>query len=162
MVQARGGKISFDPNIRKELMERDSTMRGRIGAVYAMTDLLLPGSDELPLLTGESDMEKSLEKIFAGTGVAEVVVKMGSKGCMYADRTERFTVEPFSVTEVDPTGAGDCFGGAFVAARLAGRPAREATILAAAAGALAVTKKGPMEGASFLDAVEAFAAPRLK
>ncbi len=129
IVRARGGKISFDPNIRRELMDRDEAMRGRIMAVFAMTDTLLPGIDELPLLTGEEDAEKSLAKIFAETSIREVAVKMGAQGCLYASREERFPVKPFRVTEVDPTGAGDCFGGAFVAARLAGRPAREAAAL---------------------------------
>ena len=162
IVKARGGKISFDPNIRKELIERDETMRERIMAVFAQTDLLLPGLDELPMLTREDDLEKSLAKIFGESAIREVVVKMAAKGCLYASREERFSVEPFSVKEVDPTGAGDCFGGALVAGLLGGYPVREAVTLAAAAGALAVTKKGPMEGASFLADLKAFAGGRLK
>ncbi len=161
IIKKHGGKISFDPNIRPELLERDATMRERIGKIYAGTDLLLPGLDELPLLTGESDLDRSLAKIFAETSVERVVVKMASKGCLYADRSERFAIEPFAVREVDPTGAGDCFGGALVAGFVKGLPVREAVTLAAAAGALAVERKGPMEGASFLADLRKFAASRL-
>ncbi len=161
IVKKNGGKISFDPNIRPELLERDGTMRERIEKIYAETDLLLPGLDELPLLTGESDLDRSLAKIFAETAVERIVVKMAAKGCLCADRSERFMAEPFAVDEVDPTGAGDCFGGALVAALVKGLPLREAATLASAAGALAVTKKGPMEGASFLDDLRAFAKSRL-
>ncbi len=150
IIKGNGGKISFDPNIRKELISRDDTMRERIMSIYRQTDLLLPGLDELPLLTGESDLERSSEKVFRDTPVQAMAVKMAAKGSLYVSRSERFAVEPYPVEEVDPTGAGDCFGGALVAGLVLGYPAREAMRLASAAGALAVTKKGPMEGASFL------------
>ncbi len=162
IIKKNGGKISFDPNIRPELLERSAAMRDRIGKIYSQTDLLLPGLDELPILTGERDLDTSLAKIFSATSVERVVVKMAAKGCLYADRSERFMVDPFAVREVDPTGAGDCFGGALVAGLVKGLPVREAVTLAAAAGALAVTKKGPMEGASFLDELRTFAASRLR
>lgn len=157
IIKKNGGKISFDPNIRPELIGKDAAMRERIEKTYTQADLLLPGLDELPLLTGESDVDKSLAKIFAETAIERVVVKMAAKGCLYADRNERFAVPAFTVEEIDPTGAGDCFGGALVAALVKGYPVREAVTLAAAAGALAVTKKGPMEGASFLADLQAFA-----
>ena len=52
------------------------------------------------------------------------------------------------VEEVDPTGAGDCFCGAYVAARQGGAAPEDALRDANAAGALAVTWLGPMEGAA--------------
>lgn len=160
IVKGNGGRISFDPNIRPELMSRDGAMRDQIRMIYDMTDLLLPGLDELPLLTGESDLDKSLDKVFAETRIGAVAVKMAARGCLYADRRERFKVDAFPVKEVDPTGAGDCFGGALVAGLDLGYPVREAVTLAAAAGALAVTKKGPMEGATHLAELKAFVAER--
>lgn len=158
VIKKRGGKISFDPNIRKELIDRDATMRERILSIYRQTDLLLPGADELPVLTGKADVETALEAVFAETDIEMAVVKMAAKGCMYVDRERRFTVDAFPVEEVDPTGAGDCFGGALVAGLVGGYPIDEAVTLATAAGALAVTKKGPMEGASFLADLKAFVA----
>ncbi|MCD8349878.1 MAG: sugar kinase [Planctomycetaceae bacterium] len=158
IVKRSGGKISFDPNIRIELIARDEAMRGRILNIYSQTNLLLPGSDELSLLTGCNDVDESLDIIFATTGIEDVVVKNAAKGCRYANRQERVDVAPFSVEEVDPTGAGDCFAGALVAGLVLGMPTREAVATAAAAGALAVTKKGPMEGASFLVDVKSFMA----
>ena len=62
----------------------------------------------------------------------------------------------FAVDEVDPTGAGDCFGAAFVSFWLRGAAPAEALRIANACGALAVTRKGPMEGIFPLAEVEAF------
>ncbi|WP_348527348.1 carbohydrate kinase family protein [Mesorhizobium sp.] len=64
----------------------------------------------------------------------------------------------FAVEEVDPTGAGDCFGAAFVCFWLRGAAPAEALRIANACGALAVTRKGPMEGIHRLADVEAFIA----
>jgi fructokinase len=57
-------------------------------------------------------------------------------------------VSTFTATEVDPTGAGDCFDGTFLAAMVKGYGLQEAVIRANAAGSLAVGKRGPMEGNS--------------
>jgi sugar/nucleoside kinase (ribokinase family) len=60
------------------------------------------------------------------------------------------------VEEIDPTGAGDTFGATYVTLWLQGIPPREALILANAAGALAVGRKGPMEGTCTLAEIKAF------
>jgi len=50
------------------------------------------------------------------------------------------------VEEVDPTGAGDSFGGAYVAGRRLGMPVEQSLTYACAAGARNATAVGPMEG----------------
>ena len=62
------------------------------------------------------------------------------------------------MNEIDPTGAGDCFGGAYVACRRLGMPADKALDYANAAGARNVTVKGPMEGAGSRAELDAFMA----
>jgi sugar/nucleoside kinase (ribokinase family) len=74
------------------------------------------------------------------------VIKRGSQGCTYYDRTSRLDVAAFPVHEVDPTGAGDCFGATYVTCREQGMPVEQSLRYACASGALAVTRKGPMEG----------------
>ena len=46
----------------------------------------------------------------------------------------------------DPTGAGDCFDGAFICGLLDGKSIRESAIIATAAAALNTAALGPMEG----------------
>lgn len=51
---------------------------------------------------------------------------------------------------------GDCFGGAWIACRQLGFDAHRALQYANACGALAVTRRGPMEGTSRLMEIETF------
>ena len=84
-----------------------------------------------------------------------VVIKRGSQGASHFDRDGRIDVAPLPVEEVDPTGAGDCFAGAYVSFRLAGASAETALRYANAAGAHAVTKLGPMQGATTREQLQA-------
>jgi sugar/nucleoside kinase (ribokinase family) len=64
----------------------------------------------------------------------------------------------FQVDEVDPTGAGDCFGATFVSCWLRNMSPSRCLAYAAASGALAVTRQGPMEGAASQGDLDAFLA----
>jgi sugar/nucleoside kinase (ribokinase family) len=147
LIKARGGTVSLDPNQRKELTKDTD---GRFAKMIAQTDLLLPSGDELFLAAngvpemGEAD---AIHAIF-GQGVCEIVLKRGDVGatCFQSNGTVT-NASAFIVKEVDPTGAGDCFGGAYVAARRLGISVADALTYACAAGARNVTMRGPMEGA---------------
>ena len=58
--------------------------------------------------------------------------------------------EPREVVELDPTGAGDCFGGTYVGCRRLGMQIPISLKYANAAGARNVTVQGPMEGVGTL------------
>ncbi|HMQ56912.1 MAG TPA: sugar kinase [Rhizobiaceae bacterium] len=153
-VRARGGTVSFDPNLRKEILAapgmEDATRR-----ILGLTDLFLPSGDEPMLFTRESDPEAAMAELL-DRGIAAIVHKRGVDGATFFDRNGKIAVPAFRVAEVDPTGAGDCFGATFVAMWLRGSDPREALRLAAASGALAVTRRGPMEGTASLDELTAF------
>ncbi len=155
-IKARGGTVSFDPNIRKEMLGFPE-LREALDRVLAATDLFLPSGAELLLFSAEQDVEKALGDLL-GRGLKAIVLKQGSEGARYVAADEDITVAAFKVDEVDPTGAGDCFGATFLAGWLAGLNAADNLRRANAAGALAVTRKGPMEGASTVDQLDAFLA----
>ena len=73
-------------------------------------------------------------------------MKQGERGCQIYQDAEHTEIPAFKVDEVDPTGAGDAFCAAFTVALLEGKSPVEAGRFANAVGALAVGKKGPMEG----------------
>lgn len=152
-ITARGGTLSFDPNLRPEILDTPG-LREALGEVLAQTDLFLPSGEEIYLFT-EADDEASAVKELLDRGIGEIVIKRGNQGASHFDRAGRTDVAPLPAEEVDPTGAGDCFGGAFVSFWLAGASPETALRYANAAGANAVTKVGPMEGAATRDELDA-------
>ncbi len=154
--KAKGGTVSFDPNLRKEILDAPG-MADAMRDILALTDLFLPSGDEITLLTKARTTKAAVAELLA-QGVQAVVHKRGAEGGWFYDAAGPRHFAPFAVTEVDPTGAGDCFGGAFVALWLRGGDLAEMLTLAAAAGALAVTRRGPMEGAFHLEEIRKFAA----
>jgi len=136
-------KVSFDPNLRHEVMS-NMQIRELCDEILERCDLFLPSAGEAALFSNMNTDEEGC-RYFSGKGKL-VVMKQGKYGCVvYSDNEER-RIPSFSVEEVDPTGAGDVFCGAFIAAVNQGKDIYEAGRFANAAGALSVTKKGPMEG----------------
>jgi sugar/nucleoside kinase (ribokinase family) len=146
IVKSQGGQVSFDPNIRKEMLGFPG-MREALASILRQTDVFLPSGDEVTLLVDAGEEAAAIEQLWA-LGVREIVLKRGSQGCTYFDRTQKVDVPAFPVNELDPTGAGDCFGATYVTCREQRMPLEQSLRYACAAGALAVTRKGPMEGTS--------------
>lgn len=145
-IKARGGTISFDPNLRAEILGAPG-LREALAAVLAMTDLFMPSGDELFLFEDTRDEDQAVQALLA-RGIRTVVVKRGDKGASLFEAGARVDAAPLRVSELDPTGAGDSFGGAFLSFWLAGAAPELALRYANAAGARAVTQLGPMEGTS--------------
>ena len=146
LVKSNGASVSFDPNIRKEVV-RDPEVRAALEAMLAHCDTFLPSGEELTLLTKATTPEAAISEIL-GLGVTAIVVKNGAEGATYHDDDGSRSAPGYRVEELDPTGAGDCFGATFVTCRLQGRSVDESLDYANASGARAVTIRGPMEGTS--------------
>jgi tagatose kinase len=143
----QGARISFDPNIRAELL-RDQPLEAIIGPVLERCAVLFPGITELALLSGEKDIEKGAARMFAAYPLEQIVLKRGKEGCsIYTRSGAPQHVPAYPVKEIDPTGAGDCFDAGYLCGLLEGRPLQECARMAAAAGALNAAAFGPMEGA---------------
>lgn len=155
-VKSKGGTVSFDPNIRKEMIDLPG-MREALTKVLTLTDIFMPSGEELFIFTEATDEASAVADMLA-RGMSAVIIKKGSAGAAYYDKHGQVTVGGFPVTEVDPTGAGDCFGAGFISLWLRGERPEDALRIACACGALAVTRKGPMEGIATLAEVEAFLA----
>lgn len=145
MFAEEGAKISFDPNIRKELFT-DESIHEVIGEVMEHTGIFLPGVEELLLITGQETVEKAVESCFAYPKMEIVVLKNGAKGSRIYQRGRVEEVGVYQVEQADATGAGDCFDGAFLAGLVQGKSVKEAAQMGAAAGALNAAAFGPMEG----------------
>lgn len=140
-----GARISFDPNIRVELL-RNANLMEVVGPVLSRTSVLLPGEAELRMLGGTPDLEDAARRLFRSPLLEMIVLKRGKAGARIVTRTEVIDTPAYPVQEVDPTGAGDCFDAGFLCGLLEGRPLAECGKRAAAAGALNAAAFGPMEG----------------
>ena len=125
--------------------------------MFRRCDVFLPSGVELYLFTNAKEEKAAIAEIL-GQGVRAIVHKRGADGASYFDATTQLTQPGFKVEEVDPTGAGDCFGATFVSCWLRDMPAARCLAYAAASGALAVTRQGPMEGAASQADLDAFLA----
>ena len=152
-----GALISFDPNLRPELLPPHQA-RAAFAPFMDAADILLPTSDELLQLTGADDAQLAIEALLNQKPERTIVVTRGADGCSVYSAAGRLDVAGFAVDEVDPTGAGDCFDAGFLAGRLEGMSLLQAARLANACGALAVREKGPMAGAKSRAEVERFMA----
>lgn len=137
------GTISYDPNIRPELMD-DSSVSQTISQVIKHCDLFLPSDSDIAMLYPGKSAENVINDLLE-TGKKIVVVKQGANGVLGSDGSELIRIQPHAVAEVDPTGAGDCFCGTLIGLLDQNQTFREALIAANMAGALHVTRRGPME-----------------
>ncbi|WP_322974133.1 sugar kinase [Larsenimonas rhizosphaerae] len=145
-MRARGGSISFDPNLRPGLWPDTDTMRRAINALAFDADWVLPGLAEGEILTGETTAE-GIAAFYLEQGVKEVVIKLGPEGAWYQSATEAFMVPGVRVDRViDTVGAGDGFATGYISARLDGESPRACLQRANQIGALAVQTRGDMEG----------------
>ena len=139
---AAGAIVSFDPNLRTEMMPLDQIL-DICQPVVQQATILLPSGEEATMLTGEMDPASACESLLAA-GPSIVVLKQGKDGCTVFTKDETIPVSGFPVKEIDPTGAGDTFDGTFVVEHLAGASLGDAARVANAAGALKVQSFGPM------------------
>jgi fructokinase len=156
----RGGcKISFDPNIRPELTGSPEVQRA-LWKVLEICDLFLPSESDLRFFHPDLASHEIIQQMLERPSLEAVVLKRGAAGSAYFSRKQRIEARAFEVTEVDPTGAGDCFCGTFLACLVRGLAVEQALVRANAAGAMAVLRRGPMEGNSSKEELDCFIAGR--
>ncbi|MEO7056244.1 MAG: sugar kinase [Caldimonas sp.] len=143
IARAAGVKVSFDTNLRLKLWPIE-TARQVMSQAMATCDVCLPSHDDLAVLTGLREPEAMLDHCL-DLGARVVALKCGSAGAWIADRARRTHIAPHPCRPVDATGAGDTFGGAFVARMVAGDSIEAAGRYAAVAAALSTEGFGAVE-----------------
>ena len=141
-----GAAITFDPNIRFELLSTRGVDE-LVDPILEHCSVLFPGESELKILAREASLARAIKAMFRRYPLELIVLKRGSRGCTVYEKSGRVVKMPaYRVRETDPTGAGDCFDGGFVCGLLEGRDIRECAAMASACGALNAQAFGPMEG----------------
>ncbi len=142
----QGAKVSFDPNIRPELM-KDPEAMDLVAAVMERMNVYMPGVGELLQFAGCDNVEDAVKHYFENPNLELIVLKDGSRGCHVYGRTGKiFSFGVYKAKPVDATGAGDSFDAAFLCGLLEGKSVEDAAKLATAAATLNIAAFGPMEG----------------
>ncbi len=146
LFEKRGAKISFDPNVRLELL-RDPAAFDMVREAFRQCHIFMPGVQELKMLTGKENIEEAVSTAFENENLEILVLKKGSKGSeIYTAKGLVLEMGVYPVEEADATGAGDSFDAAFICGLAQGKGLEEAARMGAAAGALNAAAFGPMEG----------------
>jgi 2-dehydro-3-deoxygluconokinase len=135
-----GVRTSLDTNLRLKLWPLERA-RAKMRQAFALCDICLPSWDDVHALTGFDDRDAIVDELLS-YGISLIAFKLGSEGCYVATPDERRLVPAYRVQAIDATGAGDCFGGAFIARLVAGDDPFTAARYANVAAALSTTGYG--------------------
>ena len=110
--------------------------------IISKTNILLINESELHLLTKEQNVDKSIKEVLS-MGPEKVIVKFGSKGAKCFSENENITVGVYPVKKViDPTGAGDVFGGGFISGLVDGLSTKDAMLRGSALASFCIEDFG--------------------
>ena len=119
----------------------DSTPK-ELKKIISKTNILLINESELHLLTKEQNVDKSIKEVLS-MGPEKVIVKFGSKGAKCFSENENIAVGVYPVKKViDPTGAGDVFGGGFISGLVDGLSIKEAMLRGSALASFCIEDFG--------------------
>ncbi len=114
--------------------------------VWRSIDIVTPNETEAGLLSGievtDVDSAERAGRWFLAQGVGAAVVTLAERGSVVVTSDGVVLVDPIPVKAVDTTAAGDAYAGYLGAALAQGLSLADATRIATAAGALAVTRQG--------------------
>ena len=110
--------------------------------IISKTNILLINESELHLLTKEQNVDKSIKEVLS-MGPEKVIVKFGSNGAKCYSENENIAVGVYPVKKViDPTGAGDVFGGGFISGLVDGLSIKEAMLRGSALASFCIEDFG--------------------
>lgn len=149
-----GVQVSYDSNLRLNLWPLDRA-RAVIHSAMSQADIARPGLDDARQLTGLESPEDICD-FYLNLGCRIVALTLGKDGTMIALRNDRRVIPARPVKAIDATGAGDTFGGAFLAQLLRTNDPFEAAAYANAAAALSTQGHGAVAPMPHRVEVEAF------
>ena len=114
-------------------------------ALLPHIDIFFPNEHEAYLITGEAEPCKALQ-CFADAGAPAVALKLGARGAALLWHEKIMFADPYPVTPVDTTGAGDCFNAGFLHAWLKGEPPEICLRSGTICGGLSTEELGGIRG----------------
>lgn len=110
-ARKNGAVISYDPNYRANLWSSCEEAIRWMKEPLPLVDVIKLSDEELPLLTGETDLEAG-SRLLEELGISLVLVTLGGAGSFCRFQGQCFTVPGAATKVADTNGAGDTFFGA--------------------------------------------------
>jgi len=142
-LKSKGLTISLDTND-----DPDDRWEGGLMELLRHVDVFLPNEREACKAAGTDNVETAIRKL--SEFVPLLVIKMGPKGALAQQGSERFTAASKELIPVDTVGAGDSFDAGFLHEYVRGADLKKCLASGNAAGALSTTRPGGTE--AFRDA----------
>ncbi len=109
-----GLTVSYDPNYRPSLWRSEAEAVEKMREPLALADVLKVSDEELPLMSGSSDLEEGTALLREKYGIALVLVTLGPDGAFYRMGDKTGHVPGVRCVVADTNGAGDTFFGALL------------------------------------------------
>ncbi|MES2334441.1 MAG: 5-dehydro-2-deoxygluconokinase [Pseudomonadota bacterium] len=155
LARAAGVPLVFDVDYRPYSWPSAAVAAETYSRAAALCDVIVGNDLEFGLMAGHPDRGLDKARNLIADGAQTVIYKMGEKGAVTLTRDGEFATGIFPTEALKPTGAGDSFLGAFLAALALGLPLRTAVLRGSAAAAMVVARVGcapAMPDVSELDA----------
>lgn len=151
-AKQNGAIISFDPNLRPALWNHLDEAKEKIAFGMSQCDVLKISDNEITFMTGETDIDRGVQKLIEEYQIPFVCATMGNQGSKAFFGNEIVEAEAFLMEDtIDTTGAGDTFCACLLDYILRygiqkqdKERVREMLQFANAAAALITTKKGAL------------------
>jgi len=145
-AKSRGAIVGFDANYRAGLWDGADAAAAAVSDAYAASSVVFGSDAEHLDLFGDKDREASAKRL-RGAGVEEWVLRDGTGpiSLCHSGAEQELIVDPVA-KPVDTTGAGDAFGGTYLARRLSGDQPREAAETAMEVSRRVIQHRGAIIG----------------
>jgi len=141
------GKLLLDPQGLLRLVGADGRVfhrcdKDQFKKILGFVDFVKPNEPESITITEERDHVKALKQL-RDMGAKLPMITLAERGSILMDEHCLYQIPTYNTTAIDPTGAGDVYGGSFIVEYERTHDYIEAALFASAAASLMVEQVGP-------------------
>jgi 5-dehydro-2-deoxygluconokinase len=158
LARAVGLPLIFDVDYRPYSWPSAKVAAEVYSRAAALCDVIVGNDVEFGFMAGHPDLGLDKARSLMAEGAQVVVYKMGENGAITITPAGEVRTGIYRTNALKPTGAGDSFLGAFIAALAMGLDVRSAVLRGSAAAAMVVARVGCAPATPFMTELDAFLA----